>query len=73
MTNADRVTGTSISEMTITVPDANASGCATTLDQTIDVFASSNLQNPITGCQCCNVNFGKNNESFIIVKDEIQI
>jgi hypothetical protein len=73
MTNADILIGTSISEMTITVPDSNASGCVTILGQTINAFASSNLQNPINGCQCCNVNFGKNNSSINIVREEIQI
>jgi hypothetical protein len=71
MTNGDRVTGTSVSEMIITVPDSNASGCVTILDQSIDVSSNSLPQNPVTGCQCCTVNFGKNSTS--IVKDEIQI
>jgi hypothetical protein len=71
MTNADRVTGTSISEMIITNPDVNASGCATLLNNAIDVQNNVNSQNPVSGCQCCTVNFGKNSAS--IIKDEIQI
>ena len=71
MGNTSRVTGTSISEMVITNPDVNATGCSTLLNNSIDVQNTANPQNPVTGCQCCNVNFDKNATS--IVKDEIQI
>jgi len=70
MTNADRLTGTSISEMIITNPSVNASGCATLLNNAIDVKNTANSQNPVSGCQCCTVNFSKNASS--IIKDEIQ-
>jgi hypothetical protein len=70
MTNADRLTGTSISEMIITNPSVNASGCATLLNNAIDVQNTANSQNPVSGCQCCTVNFSKNASS--IIKDEIQ-
>ena len=71
MTNSSRVTGTTISDTLITNPSVNSAGCTTLLSNSIDIQNTINPQNPITGCQCCTVNFSDN--ASTIFKDEVEI
>jgi hypothetical protein len=71
VTNSSRVTGTTISDTLITNPSVNSAGCTTLLSNSVEIQNTLNPQNPITGCQCCTVNFSDN--ASIIYKDVVEI
>lgn len=65
----DRVKGYVQSNMTLTTSLVSDNNCATEMSQDITVSAIRNPNNPITGCQCCSVNYGK--DSVSIIKEKI--
>jgi len=66
LTNADVLTGYTLSNLIITnLVSSTTSGCVTKLQQSIGIQPVLNVQDPITGCRCCNAVVGKINQKLI--------
>lgn len=67
LTNGDVVSGISISDLTITnLVTLPTSSCSTNLEQGFSFTPALSVQNPISGCKCCNVVIGKLVQNSII-------
>jgi len=67
LTNGDVVSGISISDLIITnLVTSPTTSCSTKLEQGFSFTPALSVQNPISGCKCCNVVIGKLVQNAII-------